>query len=374
MDQSFVDPCVLNRGPRLYSSSSYIYPIQCPQILANDLPVHPSTHFIRREQCTLERIAEYEQNLRENRESIFRITTYIPIHENYHRLQEMSRDNYVQFMCEAVQKNPTAPFNSPRNIARTRAFCAANMENSYDYILDLERRLAIFQLLEARNAAEISAMRFGYNYARQNPADEFVIFVMEQGNFLQRTNPFHVSRFSGPRVEPPENFEDSIPDFTTPSTPRRLPRSDILTNSINEPSFHFDVVHIDHAFQLTKYFNKNKNVLIVFPDDLKIFRSLTKTMDNNIAIIHDSIQQYYTSGKFETQLKNMTGEYFKFTNQLELSHIDFDFKKQYIQELGNFIRQQLDGNMVWFYDTYNVLEHLKTKIGKMFQRLYSTKI
>ena len=59
------------------------------------------------------------------------------------------------------------------------------MENSYDYILDLEQRLAIFQLLEACNAAEISAMRFGYNYAPQNLADGFVIFVMEQGNFLQ---------------------------------------------------------------------------------------------------------------------------------------------------------------------------------------------
>jgi hypothetical protein len=133
-------------------------------------------------------------------------------------------------------------------------------------------------------------MRFGYNYAPQNLADGFIIFVMEQGNFLQWTNPFHVSRFSGPRVEQPENFEDASPDFTTPSTPRRLPRSDILSNSINEPSSHFDIVHIDHAFQLTKYFNKNKNVLIVFPDDLKFFRSLTKTMDNNIAIIHDSIQ------------------------------------------------------------------------------------
>jgi hypothetical protein len=29
------------------------------------------------------------------------------------------------------------------------------MENSYDYILDLEQRLAIFQLLEACNAADI---------------------------------------------------------------------------------------------------------------------------------------------------------------------------------------------------------------------------
>jgi hypothetical protein len=73
MKQSFVDPCVLNRGPRLYSTSSYIYPIQCPQILANDCPVHPSTHFVRREECSLKRIAEYEQNLRENCEAIFQI-------------------------------------------------------------------------------------------------------------------------------------------------------------------------------------------------------------------------------------------------------------------------------------------------------------
>jgi hypothetical protein len=46
--------------------------------------------------------------------------------------------------------------------------------------------------LEVRNAAEISAMRFGLNYARQHPSDEFVIFVMGEGHILQRTNPFSV--------------------------------------------------------------------------------------------------------------------------------------------------------------------------------------
>ncbi len=57
--------------------------------------------------------------------------------------------------------------------------------HSFNPILDLEQRLAIFQLLEVRNAAEISAMRFGLNYARQHPSDEFVIFVMEEGHILQ---------------------------------------------------------------------------------------------------------------------------------------------------------------------------------------------
>jgi len=97
------------------------------------------------------------------------------------------------------------------------------MENSFSYILDLERRLAIFQLLEVRNAAEISAMRFGYNYVRQHPADEFVIFVMDEGHILQRVNPFIPSRFSGPRDEEPENPEDHVPT-PKPESPRRFPR------------------------------------------------------------------------------------------------------------------------------------------------------
>jgi hypothetical protein len=95
-------------------------------------------------------------------------------------------------------------------------------------------------------------------------------------------------------------------------------------------------------------------------------------MDNNIGIIHDSMQQYYTSGKYELQLKNMTCEYFKFTNQLDLSDIDFDFN--IILELDDYKRQKLDGNMLWFYKTYNCLEDLKTKISSMFKKLYSTKI
>ena len=373
MDQSFVDPCVLNRGPRLHSTSSFLYPIQCPQVLANDLPIHPSTHFVRREDCTVERIGEYEQNLRENREAIYDLTNYISIHRSYHRIQENARDSAFEVICKAAAKNPTASFNSPENIARTRAMCAIQMENSFSYILDLERRLAIFQLLEVRNAAEISAMRFGYNYVRQHPSDEFVIFVMEEGHILQRVNPFIPSRFSGPRDEEPENPEDHVPT-PKPESPRRFPRNNILTNQLNSPQPNFDVVHIDHAFEMTKYFNKKRNILIVYPNDSKIFKSLTKTMDNNIAIIHDAIKKYYTSGKYEQQLKNMTGEYFKFTNQLELSHIDFDFKKHYIFELDDYIRQKLDGNMLWFYDTYNCIEDVKTKISNMFKRLFATKI
>ncbi len=245
--------------------------------------------------------------------------------------------------------------------------------NDFNYILDVEERLAIFQLLEVRNAAEISAMRFGLNYARQHPSDEFVIFVMEEGHILQRTNPFLPSKFSGPRVEATKNPEDHLP-FPAPGTPRRFPRNNVLTNKLNSPDANFDVVHIDHAFQISKYFNKNKNILIVYPNDSNILKSLRKTMDNNIAIIHDSIKQYYSSGKYEIQLKNMTGEYFKFTDQLEVSHIDFDFKKEYIWELNDYIRQKLDGNMLWFYETYKCIEDLKTKISNMFKKLYVTKI
>jgi hypothetical protein len=184
MDQSFVDPCVLNRGPRLHSTSSYLYPIQCPNVIMNNLPIHPSIHFVRREDCTVERIGKYEQNLRENREAIYDLTNYISIHRSYHQIQENARDNAFEVICKAAAKNPTAAFNSPENVERTRAMCAIQMENLFSYILDLERRLAIFQLLEARNAAEISAIRFGYNYVCQHPSDEFVIFVMEEGHIL----------------------------------------------------------------------------------------------------------------------------------------------------------------------------------------------
>ena len=50
-DESFQDPCVVNKGPRVHGSSSRIFPIQCPASLKNYLPIHPSTHFITREMC-----------------------------------------------------------------------------------------------------------------------------------------------------------------------------------------------------------------------------------------------------------------------------------------------------------------------------------
>jgi len=47
-----------------------------------------------------------------------------------------------------------------------------------------------------RNLAEQNGACLGINYIRDHPNDEFVIFVIEQGNFLQRTNPFYPPQFS----------------------------------------------------------------------------------------------------------------------------------------------------------------------------------
>jgi hypothetical protein len=49
--------------------------------------ISSSTQFIRREECTVERIGEYKQNERENCEAINDLTNYISIHQSYHRIQ-----------------------------------------------------------------------------------------------------------------------------------------------------------------------------------------------------------------------------------------------------------------------------------------------
>ncbi len=50
-------------------------------------------------------------------------------------------------------------------------------------------------------------------------------------------------------------------------------------------------------------FNKNKKCFDWVSQQLIFFKSLTKTMNNNIIFIQDAIKRYYTSGFFELQLK-----------------------------------------------------------------------
>jgi len=391
LETSLVDSCVANLGPRVHSSSSDIYPVNCPEIIDNRLPIHPSTHFIRSEQCTEAGLDAVLQRLAENQEAIVDATNELEILNNFMRIQQNSQANVFADVCKARIVNPNAPFLTVENVDRTKAMCVENIQRTANFVRHLECRLRSLRQTVNRDLAEQSAISFGRNYARHHPNEEFVIFLLEEGNVIQRTNPFHPSRFS-PTEEPeepaarvtlaPPNLDGPVRK-KTPSKRPRDKRSNVLSNRLDsqvdsrvdsQVELHFDVMKIDHVFQMANLFHLKKNILIVFPDSAKIFQSLTKTMDNNLIILHDSVKTYYTSGRYEANLKMMTSDYFKFTNALERSSVDLDFKKHFILELNDFVRQKLGDQLKWFYNPYDSIEEVRTKILNVSQKMYSIKI
>jgi hypothetical protein len=358
-DESFQDPCVVNKGPRVHGSSSRIFPIQCPASLRNYLPIHPSTHFITREMCTQTFLHSVQEMLRANNEELTNVRERIVYERNHERFIKS------EYETEELYSN------------RMRW-----QENSR---IDLELRLNQLGRTINRHLAEVSAAQFGINYQRSHPYDEFVIFIREDGNILQRTNEYSPSRFENEQTTSTTTAKPTV--TLRKEYPERHPRdkrSNVHTNQLDVSSHvgvtppinvtppmnvdlptnatpEFKVVWVNHVFEMATLFENPENVLVVYPNKNLIFKALTKTMDNNFKILQDLIKGYYSSG-YKASLDHTALAYLKFTSKLEHSLLPIDFKKRYISEVDDFIKQQLQSDLRWYHNPLRALEDLNTKI------------
>ena len=358
-DESFQDPCVVNKGPRVHGSSSRIFPIQCPASLKNYLPIHPSTHFITREMCTQTFLHSVQEMLRANNEELTNVRERIVYERNHERFIKS------EYETQELYSN------------RMRW-----QENSR---IDLELRLNQLGRTINRHLAEVSAAQFGINYQRSHPYDEFVIFIREDGNILQRTNEYSPSRFENEQTTSTTTAKPTV--TLRKEYPERHPRdkrSNVHTNQLDVSSHvgvtppinvtppmnvdlptnatpEFKVVWVNHVFEMATLFENPENVLVVYPNKNLIFKALTKTMDNNFKILQDLIKGYYSSG-YKASLDHTALAYLKFTSKLEHSLLPIDFKKRYISEVDDFIKQQLKSDLRWYHNPLRALEDLNTKI------------
>ncbi len=358
-DESFQDPCVVNKGPRVHGSSSRIFPIQCPASLRNYLPIHPSTHFITREMCTQTFLHSVQEMLRDNNEELNNVRERIVYERNHERFIKS------EYETQELYSN------------RMRW-----QENSR---IDLELRLNQLGRTINRHLAEVSAAQFGINYQRSHPYDEFVIFIREDGNILQRTNEYSPSRFENEQTTSTTTAKPTV--TLRKEYPERHPRdkrSNVHTNQLDVSSHvgvtppinvtppmnvdlptnatpEFKVVWVNHVFEMATLFENPENVLVVYPNKNLIFKALTKTMDNNFKILQDLIKGYYSSG-YKASLDHTALAYLKFTSKLEHSLLPIDFKKRYISEVDDLIKQQLQSDMRWYHNPLRALEDLNTKI------------
>lgn len=358
-DESFQDPCVVNRGPRVHGSSSRIFPIQCPASLRNYLPIHPSTHFITREMCTQTFLHSVQEMLRDNNEELTNVRERIVYERNHERFIKS------EYETQELYSN------------RMRW-----QENSR---IDLELRLNQLGRTINRHLAEVSAAQFGINYQRSHPYDEFVIFIREDGNILQRTNEYSPSRFENEQTTSTTTAKPTV--TLRKEYPERHPRdkrSNVHTNQLDVSSHvgvtppinvtppmnvdlptnatpEFKVVWVNHVFEMATLFENPENVLVVYPNKNLIFKALTKTMDNNFKILQDLIKGYFSNG-YKASLDHTALAYLKFTSKLEHSLLPIDFKKRYISEVDDFIKQQLKSDLRWYHNPLRALEDLNTKI------------
>ncbi len=181
-------------GP--FASQAQLFPIQCPQMLNNQISIHPSTHFICRDQCTEEYLRTLNQRMAANEPEFERLQHEFQFLTHFAVFRQASART-IQEVCDKRQKNPyEKPFLSLWDIDKIKEVCANDHDEIERNIDQLEVRRSDLRCSINRDLVQRNATRFGMNYIRDHPNDEFVIFVMEQGNYLQRTNPFYPSQFS----------------------------------------------------------------------------------------------------------------------------------------------------------------------------------
>ena len=383
-DESFQDPCVVNRGPRVHGSSSRIFPIQCPASLRNDLPIHPSTHFITREMCTQTFLLSVQEMLRNNHAELDRLKRAIDHASRVLKEAQERQKSLVENACKERNTDPAKIYSSKafEPCRRVAEQFRLGRQNDID---DLELRYNHLRATINRQLAEVSAAQFGINYQTSHPYDEFVIFIREDGNILQRTNNYSPSRFD---IKKTTSTTTAKPTVTLkkeyPETHPRDKRSNVHTNQLDVSSRvgvtppinvtphmnvdlptnatpEFKVVWVNHVFEMATLFENPENVLVVYPNKNLIFKALTKTMDNNFKILQDLIKGYYSSG-YKASLDHTALAYLKFTSKLEHSLLPIDFKKRYISEVDDFIKQQLKSDLRWYHNPLRALEDLNTKI------------
>jgi hypothetical protein len=303
-----------------------------------------------------------------------------------HSVQEMLRANNEELTN--VRERIVYERNHERFIKseyETEELYSNRMRWQENSRIDLELRLNQLGRTINRHLAEVSAAQFGINYQRSHPYDEFVIFIREDGNILQRTNEYSPSRFENEQTTSTTTAKPTV--TLRKEYPERHPRdkrSNVHTNQLDVSSHvgvtppinvtppmnvtlpvnvvpQFEVVVINHVFEMAALFEHPKNVLVVYPNKNLIFKALTKTMDNNFKILQDLIKGYYSSG-YKASLDHTALAYLKFTSKLEHSLLPIDFKKRYISEVDDFIKQQLQSDLRWYHNPLRALEDLNTKI------------
>ena len=389
MDQTLQDRCIVNKGPRVHSSSSQLFPIQCPQMLNNQLSIHPSTHFIRRDQCTEEYMRTLNQRITANEPELERLQHELAVLTHLASVFRQATARTLQEVWDRRQEKPyEKPILSVFDIDKIKEVCSNDHDGIERTIDELEERVSDLRRSINRDLAERNAARFGMNYMRDHPNDEFVIFVMESGNYLQRTNPYYPSRFSVNRETTTTTTTRSSTIVTESNTlgvlrkktpgryePRpRDKRSNVETNELFTSLSSFKIVKLTFASEMVDYLQVRENVLLVLPSKTKMYLDISQIVDNNLIIFYDLIQGYYTSGRYSSELDLLQKAYFHFTHLLERSSISLNDKKDLLNEINETIKLHMSTSMGWYYKTLHAIMNIKIKVFDTQAKMYAIKI
>ena len=389
MDQTLQDRCIVNKGPRVHSSSSQLFPIQCPQTHNNQLSIHPSTHFIRRDQCTEEYMRTLNERITANEPELERLQHEFAVLTHLAGVFRQATARTLQEVWDRRQQNPyEKPILSVWDIDKIKEVCSNDHDGIERTTDELEERVSDLRRSINRDLAERNAAQFGMNYLRNHPNDEFVIFVMESGNYLQRTNSYYPSRFSVNRETTTTTTTRSSTIVTESNTlgvlrkksqgryePRpRDKRSNVETNELFTSLSSFKIVKLTFASEMVDYFQIRENVLLVLPSKTKMYLDISQIVDNNLIIFYDLIQGYYTSGRYSSELDLLQKAYFHFTHLLERSSISLNDKKDLLNEINETIKLHMTTSMGWYYKTLHAIMDIKIKVFNTQAKMYAIKI
>ena len=385
MDESFVDPHAYQRGPRIISSSysgsssnmfrlSRMYPIQNPRLLDPDLPFHPSSTFIRREEATYENIDAARLQLNRNQDEIGRLEHNIRAYQTFEQFiaPTTERRNFFLRYCNA---KPTRVFTleniHPEQLDAIHQICQNTEERIATEMQTLRRQQNDLENENIHLNRRLSALHVANNYARYNPTHEFVVYLIGFDNIVQLTHPLtapvQMPNFSNlPRALPLQPATASGP---TPAPDLSAVKSERPKRSLRE----FPVLHLNHAYEIFKHLD-NSSKIIVFPSEkTEVYKELLN-FEISFKIYANLIDGWYIHHQHAASMEALRTTFLHFDTEIRTSQKNHNFKINLIQHLNKFIALQMEPTMKWYWSTEKSIMHVKSEIIKAKFQLENVKM
>ena len=319
-----------------------------------NLPIHPDHLFMARQDMTQEVLDRIRMRLEGHR---FQLINQVALFNN--------QITYVPRFGE--QLSPT--------MERLLQECFDHNEELARYMDEMRPEQRNLRLLIIFMERQEAALVEGMNFMRENPDVEFVIYITEEQNVLQRVQPLgnifptppptSIYHRKYPRNARLSHFHHQL-HLQTNAVQFDYP----FLNRTNQTNFTaecshlrpFKIVSIQHSFEIFNL-TDGENKIIIFPTKNDVLVKYQSMLDHNLKLFSDTIRGYFTTPYYLHHLVDLENVYSRFKNTLAVALEAIENKFDFINKVNDAVLKELSEDYHWYYDP---LASINNVIDKMY--------